>query len=46
MHLTRFEIDSGEMISGPITADCRLRPVPVSIEDGAVRLTREGVPWF
>ena len=46
MHLARFEIDSGEMITGPITADCRLRPVPVSIEDGAVRLAREGVPRF
>ena len=46
MHAARFEIDSGEMIYGPITADCRLRPVPVSIEDGAVRLAKEGVPRF
>ena len=46
MHAARFEIDTGKMIYGPITDDCRLRPVPVAIEDGAVRLLKDGVPRF
>ena len=46
MHGARFEIDSGDMIYGPVTADCRLRPVPVSVEDGAVRLATDDVPRF
>jgi nitrite reductase/ring-hydroxylating ferredoxin subunit len=46
MHAARFEIETGEMVYGPMTTDCRLRPVPVDIEDGAVRLAAEGVPRF
>ena len=46
MHAARFEIDSGRMVYGPINTDCRLRPVPVTIRDGAVRLASDGVPRF
>ena len=46
MHAARFEIETGEMTYGPITDDCRLRPVPVVVQDGEVRLAAEGVPRF
>lgn len=46
MHAARFEIDTGEMIYGPVPYPCRLRPVPVTVEEGAVRLDAEGVPRF
>ncbi len=46
MHAARFEIDTGKMIYGPITADCRLRRVPISITNGIVRLGKEDVPRF
>ena len=46
MHAARFDIETGEMIYGPICPDCRLRPVPVGIENGTVRLANEGIPRF
>lgn len=46
MHAARFEIETGEMIYGPVTHDCRLRPVPVTVEGGEIRLAAEGVPRF
>ncbi len=46
MHAARFEIETGEMIYGPVPYACGLRPVPVAIEDGRLRLAAEGVPRF
>lgn len=45
-HGAVFEMETGELIWGPVAADCRLRPVPVAVEAGAVRLAAEGVPRF
>ena len=46
MHAARFNIDTGEMMYGPICPDCRLKPVPLDIENGAIRLGKKDIPRF
>lgn len=45
-HGAAFEIETGELIWGPVPRDCRLRPVPVTVEGGCLRLAAEGIPRF
>ncbi|MDX1485306.1 MAG: Rieske 2Fe-2S domain-containing protein [Alphaproteobacteria bacterium] len=46
MHAARFEMESGEMVYGPVAADCRLTPVPITNEGGCLRLAAQNVPRF
>lgn len=43
MHGATFRIETGEVVSGPMPADCRLLKVPITVESGEIRLApREG----
>ncbi len=46
MHAARFDIETGRMTYGPVGEDCGLRPVPITVEDGQVRLGTENIPKF
>lgn len=45
-HGAAFDIETGAALGGPVPPDCGLRPVPVTVEGGAIRLAAEGIPRF
>ena len=38
MHGATFDIQSGNVLSGPMPGDCALMKVPVTVTDGEIRL--------
>ena len=46
MHAATFGIETGEMLSGPVCPDRWLVRVPVTVEDGRIRLARDGLPRY
>lgn len=38
MHGATFRIETGEVLSGPMPADCALTPVPIVVAEGEIRL--------
>lgn len=38
MHAATFDIATGDVLSGPMPASCKLLRVPISVENGEVRL--------
>lgn len=46
MHAGTFDIETGQVMSGPMPPNCALEPVPVSVEGGLILLAVKGLPHY